>query len=158
MTEYTADAVQTVNPGEAVVFTTTVFPCTRGYVRNRPGTGNFLLSGQTPVTRNQNGCCCCRSDSAKYFIDCGANIAIPTGGTVGPISLALTIDGATIPASTMIVTPAAVEQYANVSRAIAIPVWRGCCQTVTLRNTSTQAILVQNANIVFTRPDLQVSY
>lgn len=156
MTEYTADAVQTVNPGEAVVFTTNVFPCTRGFVRNRQGTGNFLLNGWVP--QNQNVCCCCQTKSANYFIDCGCNIAIPTGGTVEAISVALTIDGATIPASQMIVTPAAVEQYFNVSRAIAVPVWRGCCQTVTLRNTSTQAILVQNANIVFTRPDLTMSH
>lgn len=156
MTEYTADAVQTVNPGEAVVFTTNVFPCTRGFVRNRQGTGNFLLNGWVP--QNQNGCCCCQPKSANYFIDCGCNIAIPTGGTVEAISVALTIDGTTIPASQMIVTPAAVEQYFNVSRAIAVPVWRGCCQTVTLRNTSTQAILVQNANIVFTRPDLTMSH
>lgn len=78
-------------------------------------------------------------------------------GTVAPISLALTIDGATIPASTMIVTPAAVEEYFNVSRAINVDIWNGCCETVSVRNTSDQPILVQNANIIFSRPDLLVS-
>lgn len=90
--------------------------------------------------------------------DFGANIAIPTGGTVGPISLAITIDGATIPSSTMIVTPAAVEEFWNVSRAINAQIWKGCCETVAIRNTSDQPILVQNANILFSRPDLNMTY
>jgi len=90
-------------------------------------------------------------------VDFGANIAIPTGGTPGAISLAIQIDGSTIPSSTMIVTPAAVEEFDNVSRAINVPIWRGCCESVAVRNTSDQPILVQNANIIFSRPDLAVS-
>jgi len=54
-------------------------------------------------------CPCRRARSAQYLVDFGANIAIPTGGTVGSIQLSITIDGSTIPSSTMIVTPAAVE-------------------------------------------------
>ena len=91
-------------------------------------------------------------------MDFGANIAIPTGGTVGPISVALTIDGATVPASTMTVTPAAVEEYFNVSRAINADIWNGCCESVAIRNTSDQPILVQQANVIFARPDLAVTY
>lgn len=90
-------------------------------------------------------------------MDFGANIAIPTGGTVEAISLAISIDGSTIPSSQMIVTPAAVEEFFNVSRAINAEIWRNCCETVTVRNTSDQPILVQNANIIFSRPDLQVT-
>ena len=71
--------------------------------------------------------------------------------------MALEIDGSTVPASTMIVTPAAVEEYFNVSRAINVGVWRGCCETVGIRNTSDQPILVQNANIIIARPDLAVT-
>ena len=115
MAEYSANAVQTVNPGESVVFTDAPVPCTRGFIRHRDDTGNFLLSGYVP---NTGGCYCRRSNSANYLVDFGANIAIPTGGTVGAISVAITIDGATIPSSTMIVTPAAVEQYFNVSCAV----------------------------------------
>jgi hypothetical protein len=84
-------------------------------------------------------------------------VAIPTGETVGPISLAITLNGGTIPASTMIVTPAAVEEYFNVSRAINALVRKGCCETLTIRNTSTIPILVQNANVIFARPDLAVT-
>lgn len=154
MAEFTANAVQTVQPGEAIIFTENPVPCTRGFINWRGETGNFSLSGWCPPS---SGCCCCVTESADYLVDFGANIAIPTGEDVGAISVAINIDGATIPASTMIVTPAAVEQYFNVSRAINAQVWRGCCQTVTVRNTSTIPILVQNANIILTRPDLILS-
>lgn len=156
MAEYSANALQTVNPGETIVFTESPDPCRRGLVRHRDGTGNFLLSGWVPNIGC--GCRCRRQRSAEYLIDFGANIAIPTGETVGPISVALTIDGATIPASQMIVTPAAVEEFFNVSRAINAQIWNGCCESVAIRNTSDIPILVQNANAIFSRPDLALSY
>lgn len=152
MAEYSSDLQQIVNPGETVVFTDSPVPCNRGFVRHRDGTGNFLLSGYVPI---KNGC---RASSATYMVDFGANIAVPTGETVGEISLALVIDGATIPASTMEVTPAAVDEFFNVSRAINVQIWRGCCETVAVRNTSAIPILVENANIVFNRPDMAVTY
>lgn len=155
MAEYSNIEIQTVQPGQDIIFDTTPVPCTRGFVRHREGSGNFLLSGYVPYL---GGCGCNRSNSALYLVDFGANIAIPTGGTVGSsISVALTIDGSTLPASIMTVTPAAVEEYANISRAINAEIWRGCCETVTVRNISDQPILVQNANIIFSRPDLMVS-
>ena len=129
--EFSNNAVQTVNPGESVIFTASPVPCTRGLVRHRNGTGNFLLRGS--VRRNACGCC---PESAQYLVDFGANIAVPTGDTVAPISLALTLDGTTVPTTQMIVTPAAVNQFSNVSDATIIGVWRGCCQTLTVRNTS----------------------
>lgn len=153
MAEYSANALQTVNPGETIIFTETPVPCKRGFVRHRDDTGTFLLSGYVPNSFNC-GCCCNRVNSANYLIDFGANIAIPTGGAVGEISVAITIDGSTIPSSTMIVTPAAVEQFFNVSRAINAQIWRGCCESIAIRNTSDQPILVQNANVIITRPDL----
>ena len=151
--EFSNNAVQTVNPGESVVFTASPVPCNRGIVRHRNDSGNFLLRGN--VRRNACGCC---AESAQYLVDFGANIAIPTGGTVGSISLALTLDGATLPTTQMTVTPAAVEEYWNVSDATILGVWRGCCQTLTVRNISDQPILVQNANIIFSRPDMNVTY
>lgn len=153
MAEYSANAVQTVNPGESVIFTNAVEPCRRGFVKFREGSGNFLLSGWVP-----NLPCRCGKRTAKYFVDFGANIAVPTGETVGEISVAITLDGSTLPTTNMIVTPAAVEEYFNVSRATNVGVWSGCCETITIRNTSSIPILVQNANIVFTRPDLDVTY
>lgn len=151
--EFSNNNSQVVNPGESVVFTASPVPCNRGLVRHRNDSGNFLLRGN--VRRNACGCC---AGSAQYLVDFGANIAIPTGGTVGSISLALTLDGATLPTTQMTVTPAAVEEFWNVSDATILGVWRGCCQTLTVRNISDQPILVQNANIIFSRPDMNVTY
>lgn len=147
MAEYSANAVQTVNPGESIIFTESPVPCTRGLVRHRDETGSFLLNGGPA----QCYACGCKRQYSNYLVDFGANIAIPTGGTVEPISVAIAIDGSTIPASDMIVTPAAVEEYFNVSRAVNAQIWAGCCETVTICNTSAQPILVQNANVIFSR-------
>lgn len=154
MAEFSANAVQTVNPGETIIFTENPVPCRRGLIRQRDGTGIFKLKGYVP---RRFGCPCCRQETANYLVDFGANIAIPTGGTVGAISVAITIDGANIPASTMTVTPAAVEEFFNVSRAINAGIIAGCCESIAVRNTSDQPILVQNANIIISRPDLAVT-
>lgn len=143
MAEWSNANAQVVNPGESITFTENPVPCNRGLVRHRDGSGSFLLAGRT----------CC--NTANYLVDFGANIAIAEGGTVEPISLAITIDGSTIPSSTMEVTPAAAEEYYNVSRAVNVPVWRGCCESVTIRNTSSQPISVTDANVIFSRPDLR---
>ena len=124
MAEYSANAVQIINPGEAIVFTEAPAPCRRGLVRHRDGSGTFMLSGWVP---RRPGCACNQSRTAEYLVEFGANISIPAGGTVGAISVAIQLDGTTVPASTMIVTPAAVDQYFNVSRAINVGVWRECC-------------------------------
>lgn len=157
MAEYASVGTQTVNPGETVTFSVVKVPCNRGLVRFRQGTGNFLLSGWVPST-NRRTCCCQRVTSADYFATFGANIAVPTGETVGEISLAIAIDGATDATTSMKVTPAAVEEFFNVGRSTNIPIWCGCCETVSIRNTSNIPILVDNPNLVFTRPDLDVTY
>lgn len=154
MSEWSNNAQQSVNPGETITFTENPVPCTRGLIMHRDDTGTFLLKGYVP---RQYGCPCRRQRTANYLVDFGANIAIPEGGTVGAISVAITIDGATIPSSTMTVTPAAVGQFFNVSRAINAGVFAGCCESIAVRNTSDQPILVQNANIIISRPDLAVT-
>lgn len=154
MAEWTNVAQQTVNPGETIIFSENPVPCNRGLIRAREGTGAFRLKGYVPYN---GGCRCNQPQTAIYMVDFGANIAVPTGQTVGPISVAVMVDGITIPASTMEVTPAAVEEFFNVSRAINAQVDQGCCQTLSIRNTSTIPILVQSANVIFSRPDLTVS-
>ncbi len=153
MAEFTANALQTVNPGEMIIFNSNPVPCRSGLVVFRAETGDITLKGYVP---DFNNCPCCRQNFANYLVDFGANIAIPEGGTVGAISLAIAVDSISIPASTMIVTPAAAQQFFNVIRAINAAVLKGCCQSVSVRNTSSQPILVQNANIIISRPDLAV--
>ena len=155
MAEYSALAPQIVNPGESIVFTSAPVPCQMGLVNHRDDSGNFLLSGLSNVP--YTGCGCNRvRPSAVYLVDFGANISIPTGGTAGEISVAMTLDGNTLPESTMTVTPAAVSEAFNVSRAINVAVWHGCCQTFAIRNTSSQAIQVEQANVIFGKPSLAV--
>lgn len=154
MCEFSAVAQQVVNPGEAIIFTETKASCARGFVRHQDGTGTFNLSGAIPY---QSGCPCNRSKSAEYLVDFGANIAVPDGETVGEISVAYQIGGATVPATRMRVTPAAVEDMWNVSRAAGVDVWNGCCENFSIINTSTIPILVEEANVIIDRPDLIMS-
>ena len=137
--EITANALQTVAANQNVLFTDEVIggSCS---ILHRDGSGLVTLKGVT----NQ-----CR---ARFKVTFGGNIAIPTGGTVGPIQIALSIDGEAIPTTTAIVTPAAVEEYFNVFTAIFIDVPRDCCLTVSVKNITTdEDILVQNANLIVER-------
>ena len=136
--EIIANALQTVQANQNVYFTDTVI-CGNSSIGHRDDSGLVMLRGIT----NQ-----CR---ARYKVTFGGNIAIPTGETVGPISLALSIDGEAVPATTMIVTPAAVEQFFNVSASVFIDVPRGCCVTAAVKNISTIPVEVQNANLIVTR-------
>ena len=136
--EIIANALQTVNPGASVYFTDTIV-CGGTSITHRDGSGLINLRGIT----NQ-----CRARFKVFF---SGNIAIPTGGTVGPISVAIAINGEPVATTTMIVTPAAVEQFQNISSAVYIDVPAGCCSQVSVRNTSDQAIEVQNANLIIER-------
>ena len=136
--EIIANAVQTVPANQNVYFTDTVI-CGNGSISHRDDSGLVTLRGVT----NQ-----CR---ARFMVTFGGNIAVPTDGTVGPISLAIAIEGEPVPATTMIVTPAAVEQFFNVKSSVFIDVPRGCCTRISVQNTSDEAIVVQNANLIITR-------
>ena len=136
--EIIANAVQTVPANQNVYFTDTVI-CGNGSISHRDDSGLVTLRGVT----NQ-----CR---ARFMVTFGGNIAVPTGGTVGPISLAIAIEGEPVPATTMIVTSAAVEQFFNVKSSVFIDVPRGCCTRISVENTSDEAIVVQNANLIITR-------
>lgn len=142
MAEFTSNAVQTIAVGQNVLFTESPIPCNRGYVLHREGSGILTLRG---IVNNPCGC------FARYKIFFGGNIAVPTGGTAGPISVALAIDGEPIPTSSSIVTPAAVEEFWNVSESLYITVPKGCCYTIAVENTSDQPIEMQNANIIVER-------
>lgn len=136
--EITANAIQTVPVGQNVQFTDTV---TSGNcaIMHREGSGLVTVKGNT----NQ-----CR---ARYKISFGGNIAVPTTGTAGPIQLAIAVDGETINSTIMFSTPGATNAYFNVFSAIFLDVPRGCCMSISVRNTSTQPVNVQNANLIIER-------
>ena len=136
--EIIANALQTVQANQNVYFTDTVI-CGNTSISHRDDSGLVMLRGIT----NQ-----CR---ARFKVTFGGNIAIPTGGTVGPISLAIAIDGEAVPATTMIVTPAAVEQFFNIGASVFVDVPRGWCVSISVKNISTEAVEVQNANLIITR-------
>lgn len=137
--EITNNAVQTVAVNQNVLLTDTVVSGNCSIV-HRSGSGLVTLRG---LTNNQ-----CR---ARFRVTFGANIAVPTGGTAEAISLAITINGEGVATTTMITTPAAVLEYNNVFSSIFLDVPRGCCSQISVKNISTQAINVQNANLIIER-------
>ena len=137
--EITANALQTVESLQNVIFTDTVVDGSCS-ILHRDDSGLVTLRG---ISNNQ-----CR---ARFRITFGGNIAITTGGTVEAISLALSINGEPVATTTMISTPAAVEEFNNVFSSVFLDVPRGCCYQIGVRNTSTQAIDVQNANLIIER-------
>ncbi len=148
MAEYLANTEQLVALNEPVLFTASI-PCTKGYVYHEDETGIFILRGCT------NNC------FARYQVTFNGNIAIPEGGAVTPIAVALTVNGEPRLTSRAIYTPAAVDEYGNVTSTAIITVPRGCCFSLSVRyvdattddpaTTPTPSIQVQNANVVVDR-------
>ena len=138
--EYSAIPVQTIAVGENVIFANGSRACHKGYIQHRDTSGIFFLKGAT------NGC------RAVYRVTFNGNIAIAEGGTVEPISIALTINGEELGNALATVTPAAIGDFFNVSVTTFIEIPCGCCVTVSVENVSdTTAIDVTNANIIFDR-------
>lgn len=147
--EYLANPVQVVNLNSPVLFNASI-PCNRGYVYHEDETGVFILRGIT------NGQC-----FATYQVTFNGNIAIPEGGTVGPIAVAITVNGEPRVTSRAIFVPAAVDTYGNVTSTAIIKVPKGCCFSLSVEYVSgitddpsavpAPAINVQNANLVIAR-------
>lgn len=154
MAEFVENAVQTVAPNQPITLNTTI-GCSKGYIYHRNGSGIVTLRGVTP------------NCFARYQVTFNGNIALPDGATVGPISIALALDGEPLLTSRAIVTPAATaanpptqDNFFNVTSTAIIDIPRGCCEKVSVENTSESAtpattpapsILVQNANLTVSR-------
>lgn len=136
--ELTAVAAQTVAANQDVLYTNVAVNGNSSIV-HRSGSGLVTLRGLT----NQ-----CR---ARFKVTFGGNIAVPTGGTAGAIQLSAAINGEAVPSTTMIVTPAAVANYNNVSTTLFVDVPKCCCTQISIKNSGTAAILVQNANLIIER-------
>lgn len=148
MAEFLNNDIQNVALNGPVIFTASI-PCNHGYIYHEDNTGIFILRGATP------------NCFARYQVIFNGNIAIPTGGEVTPIALAITVNGETRPTSTAIFTPSAVDEFGNITSTAIITVPRGCCFTIAVRyvdatvddptTTPTPTIEVQNANLVIQR-------
>lgn len=148
MAEFLENAVQNVALNNPVLLDSSI-PCNKGCVYHENDTGNFILRGVT------NNC------FARYQVNFGANIAIPTGGAVTPIALAITVNGEPRLTSRAIYTPTAVDVYGNVGGTAIITVPKGCCFNVSVdyvdattddaTTTPTPLIEVQNANVTIAR-------
>ena len=151
--EYSANAAQTLEVNAPVIFTESPVPCNRGLIFHRDESGVFQLANNAPVSNCNCSCGCggCRRIyETLYRVSFHANIAIAEEGEVEPIQLTISINGEPDPSSTMIATPAAVGDFQNVGAEIFVAIPSLCgCESVSVRNTSTQTIDVQNANILF---------
>lgn len=139
MAQYANTFVQQITANGNAVFGETPVAPSGGCIVHREGSGIVTLRGNT----NQ-----CR---ARYLVNFNGNIAVPTGGTAGAISVAISVQGEALDSATATVTPAAVEDFFNVSAAAFVDVPRGCCVTVSVKNTSTQTIELENASLIVTR-------
>lgn len=146
--EYLANAVQNVALNSPINFTASI-PCNKGYVYHEDETGIFILRGIT------NNC------FARYQVTYNGNIAVPEGGELTPIAVAITVNGEPRPTSTAIFTPQAVDEFGNVTSTAIVTVPKGCCFSVSVRYVdatvadptveATPVIEVQNSNLVIDR-------
>lgn len=145
--EYLANAVQEIALNAPAIFTASI-PCRRGYIYHEDETGIFILRGITSQC------------FATYQVTFNGNIAIPEGGTAGPIAVAITVNGEPRLTSKAVFTPAAAEEFGNVTSTAIIRVPRGCCFSLSVESvpattdpTATPApvIEMQNANLVINR-------
>jgi hypothetical protein len=145
--EYLANAVQEIALNAPAIFTASI-PCRKGYVYHEDETGIFILRGIT------NSC------FARYQVTFNGNIAIPTGGAITPVAVAIAVNGEPRLTSRAIYTPTA-DEYGNVTSTAIITVPRGCCFSLSVEyvdatvddpaTTPTPTIEVQNANLVVNR-------
>lgn len=150
MAEFLANQSQAVGLNQPLIFTASI-PCNKGYVYHVDETGNFILKG---IVNNACG------SFARYQVTFNGNIAVPAGGTAAPIAVAITENGEPRPTSRAIFTPAAAEDYGNVTSTAIITVPRGCCFNISVRyvsgitdgtTTPPAEIDVINANLVISR-------
>jgi hypothetical protein len=150
--EFLYNPIQEVALNAPILFDTSI-PCGRGYVYHENNTGNFILKGASA----NNGCC---NQFAQYQVTFNGNIALPEGATVTPIAIAIAVNGEPRLTSRAIFTPAAAEEFGNVTSTAIIKVPKCCCFSLSVDSvpattdttvTPAPIIEVQNANFTVTR-------
>lgn len=148
MAKYITSTDQNVALNGTIPFDIVSIPCNKGCV----------IPITTGVLTLRSGV----SNQARYDVALQANIAIPEGGAVTPIALAITLNGVAIPESVAIATPAAAEDVWHINTSTPITVPCGCCVSISAAYvdgteddataTPTPSIFVRrNASITVTR-------
>ena len=116
MAKYITSSDQNVALNGTIPFDIVSIPCNKGCVIPIT-TGVLTLRGGI-------------ANQARYNVELQANVAIPEGGAVTPVAVAITINGVASPDSVAIVTPAAAEDVWHISTSTPITVPSGCCVSV----------------------------
>lgn len=148
MAEYLAVASQNVALNAPILFTASI-PCPKGYVYFEDETGILILRGCT------NNC------FARYQVTYNGNVAVPEGGAVTPVALAIAVNGEPRVSSKAIFTPQAVDEFGNLTSTCIVTVPKGCCFSLSVRYVDattndpatdpTPLVEVSNSNLVVTR-------
>ena len=136
MAEFTS-TIQQVAAGQNAILDTDVIKSR--CVSHRTGSGLICV---------ENSGCDCRPARYKVFVK--ANIAIPTGGTVGAISLGIALNGEIVQSSIATVTPAAAGDEFSVATEEIINAGK-CPVNIAVRNPNTQTIQVSNLVVIVER-------
>ena len=136
MAEFTS-TIQQVAAGQNAVLDNDVIRSR--CVSHRTGSGLICV--------DNSGCDC---KPARYKVFVKANIAIPTGGTVGAISLGIALNGEIVQSSIATVTPAATGDEFSVATEEIVNAGK-CPVNIAVRNPNTQTIEISNLVVIVER-------
>ena len=143
--EFIAIPNQIVQPNAPVLFESEV---NRGYVYHLDGSGQITLASPS-LMGVRYSCACKPMPLADWLVEFQDNVQMPTGGTVGEISLSIVDDGDIDAGGIMLTTPTAIEIPENVGAAIVASIpWICRCKSVSVRNTGTEAIQIVNGGLI----------
>lgn len=148
MAKYITSTDQNVALNNTIPFDIVSIPCNKGCV--------------IPITTGVLTLRAGANNQARYDVSVQANVAIPEGGAITPLAVAITLNGVPIPDSVAIVTPAAAEDVWHINTSTPITVPCGCCVSVSAAYvdateddatvTPTPSVFVRrNASLTITR-------
>ena len=136
MAEFTS-TIQQVAAGQNAVLDVDVIKSR--CVSHRTGSGLICV--------DNSGCDC---KPARYKVFVKANISIPTGGTVAPISLGIALNGEIVQSSIATVTPAATGDEFSVATEEIVNAGK-CPVNIAVRNPNTQTIQISDLTVIVER-------